>query len=261
MMRTYIQFNGLFAFNDIPCGFTLEEYNTDIGRVSSINRSIDLYPDKKNILYEYIDNVCLNHDGLESNRREHVKLLKEWVMNLPKNKGVKNLKYYISDLHFGHKKCIEFDSRPFASVEEMNETLITKWNNKVKDNDEVYILGDFCYRSERDVTYYLKRLNGRKHLIVGNHDRAILNHSKVDSLFESINTLAMIQDGSSLVVLCHYPLAEWNMERYGTIHLYGHIHTDKGETYAYMQNKKNAYNVGCMLHNYEPVSLEELIGK
>lgn len=52
--------------------------------------------------------------------------------------------YYISDMHLGHKNVLKFDSRPFESVEEMNETLIANWNVKVTDEDDVWILGDFC---------------------------------------------------------------------------------------------------------------------
>lgn len=169
------------------------------------------------------------------------------------------MKYYISDLHFGHRNCITFDNRPFNTVDEMDEVLINNWNKKVNNDDEVYILGDFCYRNSKDATYYLKKLNGKKHLIIGNHDKAILNNKKALEMFESINALTMIQDGSYNVVLCHYPLAEWNNEYYGSIHLYGHIHNNKHDTYYYMNNKMNAYNVGCMLNNYEPVSLEELL--
>ena len=49
------------------------------------------------------------------------------------------MKYYIGDLHFGHKKVLEFDNRPFETVEEMNETIITNWNNTVTKNDDVYL--------------------------------------------------------------------------------------------------------------------------
>ena len=80
-------------------------------------------------------------------------------------------------------------------------------------------------------------------------------------MIESVNSLVMIQDQHFKVVLCHYPLAEQNMERYDDIHIYGHIHAYIGCTYEFMKNKKNAYNVGCMLHNYEPVTLAELMNK
>ena len=168
------------------------------------------------------------------------------------------MNYYISDLHFGHKKCIEFDSRPFSSVEEMDAAIIQNWNSKVSDEDDVYILGDFCYRNAYDPTWYLKQLKGKKHLIVGNHDRNLWKNQRACAMFESIDQILMIKDGNQNVVLCHYPLAEWDMERYGTIHIYGHIHVDTGPTFEYMQNK-NAYNAGCMINGYYPVQVSELI--
>lgn len=52
--------------------------------------------------------------------------------------------YYTADLHFGHANIIKLCHRPFASIEEMDEKLIEKWNNKVKNGDTVYIVGDFA---------------------------------------------------------------------------------------------------------------------
>ena len=60
------------------------------------------------------------------------------------------MKYYTSDLHFGHKNIIKYEDRPFSSIEEMDEALIDKWNKKVKKNDEVYILGDFALEMEQE---------------------------------------------------------------------------------------------------------------
>ena len=80
------------------------------------------------------------------------------------------MKYYIGDLHFGHKKVLEFDNRPFETFEEMNETIIENWNNVVTKNDDVYILGDMFWKNDlaEDI---MSRLNGNKYLILGNHDR------------------------------------------------------------------------------------------
>lgn len=50
--------------------------------------------------------------------------------------------FFTSDLHFGHENVIKFDNRPFRSVEEMDAELISRWNNKVKKGDLVYVLGD-----------------------------------------------------------------------------------------------------------------------
>lgn len=80
--------------------------------------------------------------------------------------------YFIADTHFGHDRIIEICNRPFADVEEMNAQLIQKWNNKVSDEDTVYILGDFCFKmSKQDAIKILKQLKGKKVLIRGNHDK------------------------------------------------------------------------------------------
>ena len=51
-------------------------------------------------------------------------------------------KFYISDLHFGHKNILGFDNRPFVDIEQMNNELIRRWNSVVSDGDVVYVLGD-----------------------------------------------------------------------------------------------------------------------
>ena len=81
-----------------------------------------------------------------------------------------NLIFYISDLHFGHKNIIAFDNRPFKTVEEMDEVLISNWNQTVSSGDHVYILGDLCWGKAKDWPAVLERLSGNKHLIRGNHD-------------------------------------------------------------------------------------------
>ena len=70
------------------------------------------------------------------------------------------MKFYTSDLHFDHLNILKFEpeSRPFNTIDEMNEALIKKWNDKVKQDDEVYILGDFCFDNRGDrATYFLKK--------------------------------------------------------------------------------------------------------
>ena len=85
------------------------------------------------------------------------------------------MNYYIADTHFGHDNIRRLSNRPFDSVEEMDKTIIENWNSKIADSDDVYILGDFSYKS-KDPIEYLKKLNGRKHLIIGNHDNKLLRN-------------------------------------------------------------------------------------
>ena len=77
-------------------------------------------------------------------------------------------RWYTADLHFGHRKAIQF--RDFDSVEEMDEALVTQWNEVVAPGDEVWILGDLAMRPHDESLPKVTRLNGYKILVPGNHD-------------------------------------------------------------------------------------------
>ena len=66
------------------------------------------------------------------------------------------MNYYIADLHLGHSRIIGLDGRPFADVDEMDRVLMGNWNRKVGPDDDVYILGDFCYRAKKNPAWYYK---------------------------------------------------------------------------------------------------------
>ena len=84
--------------------------------------------------------------------------------------------FFTADTHFGHENVIQFDKRPFASADEMDEEMIKRWNNKVGKGDLVYVLGDMIWKSITDYAEPLiKSLNGQIILIKGNHDQFIKN--------------------------------------------------------------------------------------
>ena len=78
--------------------------------------------------------------------------------------------FIISDTHFGHENIIKYCNRPFSSVEEMDEKMIKNWNETVSNNDVVLHLGDFGLGKKEYIASIVKRLNGKKILIMGNHD-------------------------------------------------------------------------------------------
>ena len=166
---------------------------------------------------------------------------------------------YISDLHFGHKNVIGFDHRPFMDVDEMDYTMIQLWNSRVFEDDDVYIIGDFCYRASKTPDWYLRQLKGRKHLIIGNHDKAILDCENATKYLESIDQMTCVTDGEKLIVLCHYPMAEWYNSRHGSWLIYGHIHGTRDDTYAFMKTREHALNAAACINNYTPASVSELI--
>ena len=166
--------------------------------------------------------------------------------------------YYISDLHIGHKNAIRFDERPFADIDDMEREIVRRWNEKVGADDDVYILGDVFYRYKGNRADFLKRLGGRLHLIVGNHDFEILKNEASLGCFESVDKLRQIVDDGRRVVMCHYPIISWNMKHFGAYHVYGHVHANINEGTIFMMKQERAFNAGCMINNYEPCTLLEL---
>lgn len=113
------------------------------------------------------------------------------------------MNFYIADMHFGHKNIIQYDNRPFDSVEEMDKALIQLWNETVGSDDIVYILGDFSWYKEDKTAFILGCLNGHKVLVKGNHDHI---SPKVARNFDRICEYAEIKDGDEKVILSHYPI-------------------------------------------------------
>ncbi|MBO4847096.1 MAG: metallophosphoesterase [Lachnospiraceae bacterium] len=171
--------------------------------------------------------------------------------------------YYIADLHFAHANIIRHCNRPFPDVETMDQTLINNWNEVVTDNDTVYILGDFCFTRKVPPNIYLNQLKGKKILIAGNHDQAILERGTYPG-FDQIHDYLMIQDvirnTRYRVALFHYPMVEWDGYFKNSIHLYGHIHNNTdNDAYKHMKSVKNAYNVGADILDFRPRTLDEVI--
>ena len=169
------------------------------------------------------------------------------------------MNYYIADCHFGHENIIRFDNRPFSDVEEMDLAMIALWNQRVTERDDVYILGDFCFRSRNDPAWYLRQLKGKKHLIQGNHDAATLEDANAMEHFVSVDKMRFVKDNGKNLVLCHFPIAEWNGYHKGAWHIYGHIHGRVDAAGRYMREQERALNAGCMLNGYQPATMQELI--
>jgi calcineurin-like phosphoesterase family protein len=158
--------------------------------------------------------------------------------------------FFTSDTHFGHETIIRLCKRPFGSVEEMNETLVARWNETVAPGDTVYHLGDFCYRNAHAVSEYRRQLNGTIRLILGNHDTLSAEDS---AQFETISHIDQIKPNGHELFLCHYPMREWNRCWRGAWHLFGHVHGG-------LNHAPHGYSmdVGVDGHDFRPWSLEEI---
>lgn len=158
--------------------------------------------------------------------------------------------FFISDTHFGDAKVIKKCRRPFASAAEMDEALVERWNERVGPDDAVYHLGDFCFRSS-SADAYLSRLNGRIHLVMGNHDdETVARHA---SFFASLSHICEIEEGGQRIVLCHYPMRSWNGLGKGAWHLFGHVHGSLDHL-----PHGDSLDVGADAHDFRPWSFEEI---
>ena len=168
--------------------------------------------------------------------------------------------YFISDTHFGHENVIKFSDRPFENLAEMEKALTENWNSRVTPDDDIYIVGDFAWRATHDhLIKTIRSLNGRKHLIMGNHDFRYLQFEDFREEFVEIEKSLEIKLEGERIVLCHYPIAEWHQQHRGSWHIHGHLHNRKNDTFLFLRNKEKALNAGVEINNFMPVTFEELI--
>lgn len=193
---------------------------------------------------------------------------------------------YIADCHFYHDRINrEMDCRGFSGYEEMNAHIVDQWNSKVRDRDDVYILGDFSISRAEATMQILQRLKGKLHLLTGNHDRYLADRSFDRGLFRSIDPYLEIRDAGRNVILSHYPVfcykGQYRRDKAGnplTYMLYGHVHDTHDEKLVnrfIMETREtqvrskhadgpepipcNMINCFCMFSNYQPMTLDEWI--
>jgi len=172
--------------------------------------------------------------------------------------------FFISDTHFFHKRILTFTDnlgnlvRPgFSSVEDMNETIVENWNKKIKPGDHVYHLGDVTFYYGSDFNNLMSRLNGRKRLVVGNHDE--LKNENLMKHFEKIMVCRLFKDNLYPFVCTHIPIDELSFGK-ALFNVHGHTH-DRNVTDKNRNEKKQYLNVCVEKTNYMPLHYDEVIEK
>lgn len=172
--------------------------------------------------------------------------------------------YFTADPHFLHDNVIKYENRPFTSVDEMTEAIVKKWNKTVSPKDDIYILGDIGLGKNEKVLDIIRRLNGKKYLILGNHDSWVEKHMgrrtkiglQLEELFEWIKPYHKLKIYNQKIILCHYPIYAWDTKEHGSWHLHGHTHNNSHSDYFHMRK----VNVGMDLWNFTPVSIRNILG-
>lgn len=169
-----------------------------------------------------------------------------------------------SDLHLFHNQYFIYGSRGFASIVEMNEAIEANWNEKVCDDDDVYVLGDLMVGgkgvSNEAGMKIVRRLKGRKHIIIGNHDSdariaLYLNEPSI----KDVQYATRIRYGGYWFYLSHYPSITANLQhetlKQGVINLFGHTHSKE----KFHNDNPFMYNVALDAHDIRPVSIEQVL--
>lgn len=171
--------------------------------------------------------------------------------------------FFTSDTHFCHTNIIKFCGRPFENVDEMNEVIISNWNKTVGPTDIVYHLGDFCFAGSYEWHTILGRLNGRIHLIIGNHDEKNLRQGYMQ-LFESVSYQKRLLIEGYNVYLNHFPYLCFPGYKPYTMQLFGHVHSspykfDGVDSKIVKANlQPSQYDVGVDWNNFCPVNWEDV---
>jgi calcineurin-like phosphoesterase family protein len=170
------------------------------------------------------------------------------------------LRYWFTGCpHFGHDNIRIYVNRPFKSLDEMNSTLIRNWNSRVKEDDIVFVVGDFCFRNTPNMVhkgegtvhpaeYYDEKLNGKKIYIKGNHD----GNNSCKTCIRNIK----IKLGGYIINIVHNPFfASYNCD----FNIVSHVHNLwKSKVLTSGKKSITAINVGVDVWNFMPVSIEEI---
>lgn len=173
--------------------------------------------------------------------------------------------FFTSDTHFFHKNIIKYCDRPFENAKEMNEELIKRWNEVIPEDGIVFHCGDVSLTAgSKKLNDLLHSLNGKKHLIVGNHENDALSKSYIKEHWETISDIheiyeedAEITYGKQHLILCHYPMLTWNAGHRGSWQLFGHVHgglSNKG----IMNHKATQMDVGVDTNNFYPYTWQQI---
>lgn len=192
-------------------------------------------------------------------------------IDLTQGKKVINV-FFTSDFHLFHNNVLKFDNRPFNDVHEMHLAIEERWNETVGPDDIVIYLGDLSFARREDRQYVEKLLlglNGKIHFVMGNHDKydEILKMPKFETVQDYLELRLTHYNDENIKVeklfcMMHYPIYSWNKKHHGSYMLHGHCHGNlhHGEEADFYTNRR-VIDVGCMLHDYAPISYSEVIQK
>jgi calcineurin-like phosphoesterase family protein len=157
--------------------------------------------------------------------------------------------FFTGDTHFGDPRVLRIDRRPFPDMASHDAAIVENWDAVVGQDDDVWHLGDFMSAKGGKCETLLGKLNGRKHLIVGNNDPETTTGSEG---WASVQHYAEFREGDHHLILCHYAFRTWNQMGKGSINLHGHSH-------GRLKPVPRQFDVGVDAQGLKPVSLTKIL--
>lgn len=180
-----------------------------------------------------------------------------------------NKKFVTSDLHFDHKNIIKYcpESRGhLKSIDHMNETIISNINSVVGEEDTLYILGDICFSSPDKGVEFLKRINGHKVIVWGNHDKKL----RQSTVFETNKGLMGVVDTRDYleiehkfngkiydICMMHFPIFNHHRAHHGSLHFHGHGHARFADRNTFGEYKR-VMDIGVDGNGLVPHDIDDL---
>jgi len=165
--------------------------------------------------------------------------------------------WFTADTHFNHNNIRFYCGRPFETVEQMNNTMITNWNAVIQPRDVVYHIGDFGFGNVHYLNGLAQKLHGTINIILGNHDKEVKKDPLCNrfGFIKDMHILKTKHDNKTYeLFLFHYACRTWYKSNHGCIHLFGHSH-GKMPPYGL------SMDVGVDTNNFFPYSLEQILQK
>ncbi len=159
--------------------------------------------------------------------------------------------WFTGDTHFSHANIIQYCSRPFKDISEMDSVIINNLNDLVLPDDRLFHLGDVAFKGAAGTLPKLRaRINCKNIFVVpGNHDR----EKELRRYFTTLPQCYIYRDGDYRIVLSHYAMRVWSSSHHGTTHLFGHSH---GKLPIIPETA--AFDIGVDCWNFKPLNLNQV---
>lgn len=151
--------------------------------------------------------------------------------------------YFIADTHFGDNNILNYENRPFLSVDKMNKELIDNWNRVINETDKVYVVGDF------GTVEYIKKLKGIKYIVKGNHDTESNDFYRQNGFKEVYDKPIILED---FWIISHKPL--YVCENMPYVNIFGHVHNSP----MYKDYSSHHFCVTVERIDYRPISFDDI---